>query len=526
MIEYFLAGGALRGAQVLMDAAIWIAFGCFIAAIFRNMLGHDKTRLLFGNSGRYGLLIGWGIGMLLPVCSLGVIPVVRELHRAGVKQGTIIAFGLTAPLFNPLSVLYGLSLSDPIAVIVFSAAAMLIVTGVGAIWGKFVSSDSTEKDDKKAAHVVAGSGIRRSLAVIHGVSTEMVSWSLVFILIGVLLSAAMSVAFEHGTLQGETEPDNIFAPAMMACYVTPVYSTPLLAMSQIGGMFQHGNSIGAAFSLLILGAGMNIGLLFWFASAFGLKRVVIFLCLLFSLTLGLAYAMDKPLYPKGVTPAGHTHAFDVYTHPFHKGQPKLWNLAKGSIAEHYKKSGGAYGLKLLGLLMVVGLVFRIVESRWDLKSWFESQQQTSSRLDVALPAWVIGMVACVGLVTASIFGAYLYYPAPDSVLFDLSATNANCVVAAKTGDWEAVDKLVFYCDDLSRRLEVGVFLRTGTVSDFKRAKARAYRDKLDELRDDIAVGQTSRTKEQAMELLNSYHQMSAAFREYKPKPPRNEEDSR
>ena len=86
--------------------------------------------------------------------------------------------------------------------------------------------------------------------------------------------------------------------------------------------------------------------------------------------------------------------------------------------------------------------------------------------------------------------------------------------------------MVFYCDDLSRRLEVGVFLRTGTVSDFKRAKARAYRDKLDELRDDIAVGQTSRTKEQAMELLNSYHQMSAAFREYKPKPPRNEEDSR
>jgi len=83
VIEYYLAGAALRGTQVVMDAAIWIAFGCFIAAIFRSMLGPEKTRALFGNQSRYGLLIGWGIGMLLPVCSLGVIPVVRELHRSG-----------------------------------------------------------------------------------------------------------------------------------------------------------------------------------------------------------------------------------------------------------------------------------------------------------------------------------------------------------------------------------------------------------------------------------------------------------
>ncbi|MDG1875762.1 MAG: permease [Mariniblastus sp.] len=523
MIEYFLAGGTLRGAQVIMDASIWIAFGCFIAAIFRNMLGPEKTRSLFGNQSRFGLLIGWGIGMLLPVCSLGVIPVVRELHRSGVKQGTIIAFGLTAPLFNPLSILYGLSLSDPIAIVVFSAAAMLVVTGLGMVWGKFVASDTPANlGSSESANAVATSGIRRSLAVIRTASTEMISWSIVFIAIGILASAATSVAFEHGSLQGETEPDNIFAPAFMACYVAPVYSTPLLAMSQIGGMFQHGNSVGAAFSLLILGAGINIGLLCWFGSAFGLRRVAMFFGLLLSLTLTLAYAMDKPLYPKGVSPAGHTHAFDVYTHPFHKGQPHLWDTARDSISEYQEKSGGAYGVRLLGILILIGIAFRVVESRWDLEGWFARQPKAPSKWDIALPAWVIGMVACVGLVVASIFGTYVYYPGPTWLLKDLSAINANCVVAAKTGDWEAVDKWVVYCDDLSRRLEVGVFLRTGTISDFKRAKASAYRDKLDELRDDIAVGQTSRIQEQAIELLQSYQQMSAAFRDVKPRqnPPR------
>ena len=514
MIDYYLAGGAMRGAQVAIDAAIWIAFGCFIAAIFRSMLGPEKTRSLFGNQGRYGLLIGWGIGMLLPVCSLGVIPVVRELHRSGVKQSTIIAFGLTAPLFNPLSILYGLSLSDPLAIIIFSAAAMLVVTGLGVLWGKFLAPDAAENvGTADETNTIATSGIRRSVAVIHSASTELISWSLVLIVIGILGSAATSVVFAHGALQGETEPDKIFAPVFMACYVTPVYSTPLLAMSQIGGMFQHGNSVGAAFSLLILGAGVNVGLLCWFGAAFGIRRVAMFLCLLLSITLVLAYAMDKPLYPKGVTPAGHTHAFDIYTHPFHKGHSGFWKSAALGISEHQEKNG-AHGLKLLGLLAVVGIVFRIVESRWDLKGWLKSQeQQAPSRWDIALPAWVIGMVSCAGLVGVSIFGTYLYYPEPESLLDDLSAINASCVVAARTGDWEGVDKWVTYCDDLSRRLEVGVFLRTGNISEFKRAKASVYRDKLDELRDDIAVGQTSRTNEQAMELLQSYNQMSRAFRE-------------
>ena len=512
MIEYYLTGGALRGAQVFIDASIWIAFGCFIAAIFRNMLGVEKTRKLFGNGSRYGLLIGWGIGMLLPVCSLGVIPVVRELFRAKVKPGTIVAFGLTAPLFNPLSILYGLSLSEPIAIIIFSAAAMLIVTVLGAVWGKFFSPDFEDVDPNESS-TTATSGIRRSLGVLYAASTEMVSWSVVFIAIGVLASAVTSVVFENGALQGETEPDNIFAPAFMACYVTPVYSTPLLAMSQIGSMFQHGNSVGAAFSLLILGAGVNVGLLCWFGSAFGFRRVLIFLGLLLSMTLALAYAMDKPLYPKGVSPEGHTHAFDIYTHPFHFGETGLWDSVQTRIAEYQEKSGG-YGVKFLGILALIGVFFRLIELRWDLKAWFFKHDPNPSSWDIALPSWVIGMVACIGLVGSSIFGAYLYYRTPASMLSDLSAINANCVLAAKTGDWEAVEKWVVYCDDLSRRMEVGVLLRTGSVSEFKRAKARAYREKLDELRDDIVAGQTANVQEQAMDLSNSYLQLSAAFREY------------
>ena len=134
MIEYYLASGGLRLAEVIIYSAVWIVIGCFIAAVFRCMLGESKVRQLFADGTRWGLVTGWLIGMLLPVCSFGVIPIVRELHRSGVNRGTIVAFGLTAPLFNPMSVLYGLTLSDPIAILSFSLCALVIVSVLGYVW--------------------------------------------------------------------------------------------------------------------------------------------------------------------------------------------------------------------------------------------------------------------------------------------------------------------------------------------------------------------------------------------------------
>jgi uncharacterized membrane protein YraQ (UPF0718 family) len=511
VIQYFLSGVFLRSSQIVVDASIWIAFGCFIAAILRNMVGAAKTKSVFGDHSRYGLLIGWAIGMLLPVCSLGVIPVLAELYRVRVKPGTMVAFGLTAPLFNPISVLYGLSLSDPVAILVFAAAAVVIVTSVGAIWGRFVSGGKNLPGKDGPSEQLPATGVRRSMAVLYTASTALVGWSLLYILIGIFASATVAACFPNGSLQGSTEPDDVWAPAFMAIYVTPVYSTPLLAMSQIGGMFQHGNSIGAAFSLLILGAGVNLGVFVWFAVAFGFRRFVVFAGLLFAITLGLAYGLDKPLYPKGVETAGHTHAFDIYTHPYRPADDLLSQAV--ADAREYRLNNGWQAPFLLLMLGIVGLVFQALQSRWDLEAWLHRPvTKTTTNWDIVLPSWVIGLVACGGLVIASIFGTYLYYPEANSLLEDLSAINATCVAAARSGDYEVVESTVPYCDDLSRRLEVGVFLRTGSVSEFKRTKAKIYREKLDNLRDHIVAGQTENVGEMAIDLLRTFQQMGKAFR--------------
>ena len=86
---------------------------------------------------------------------------------------------------------------------------------------------------------------------------------------------------------------------------------------------------------------------------------------------------------------------------------------------------GALGVSVVIGLCAIGLCFRLAERVWDLEAWYQNANAKQSDWDIVLPSWVIGMVACVGLVVASVVGTYLYYPAPDSLLKDLSPINAN-----------------------------------------------------------------------------------------------------
>ena len=120
MAEMMFWGFAVRFVTSLIQASPFILAGFVTAAVLRRFFGYENTRKLFGEGTRSALFRAWLIGMLLPVCSLGAIPVIREMRRAGISGGTILAFAMSGPLFNPLSLLYGLTLSEPIAIISFA----------------------------------------------------------------------------------------------------------------------------------------------------------------------------------------------------------------------------------------------------------------------------------------------------------------------------------------------------------------------------------------------------------------------
>src|ERR1700756_2258319 len=141
MVEGIFWSIVLRTGQIAVDSSMTLLCGFIVAGVMRRMLGAEGTRRLFGGAGWKGLFRAWAVGTLLPVCSLGVIPIAREMRRAGVPSGTILAFVLAAPHINPLSLLYGLTLSEPLVIICFAIGSLVIALTAGVVWGRFLVSE-------------------------------------------------------------------------------------------------------------------------------------------------------------------------------------------------------------------------------------------------------------------------------------------------------------------------------------------------------------------------------------------------
>jgi len=506
MLPTLFYGFAVRFIQSFAQAAPFILTGFFVAAIFRRFIGYEKTRQLFGGSEMSSLFKAWVIGMLLPVCSLGVIPVIVELRRAGIKGGTILAFAMSAPLFNPLSLLYGLTLSEPIAILSFAGCSLVIVTLVGMIWDRlFPDTQQTGIADESVHY-----GIRRMAALGVSAGKEATGRSIALVLCGLAGVGLLGAVIPHASLQHHFNHDQVWAPIKMAALGIPVYATPMLAMSQMGMMFQHANSIGAAFVLLALGAGMNLGLIVWMLKEYGLKRSAVWMSILLVVVVGLGYAVDKPLFPKDVDPANHTHAFDIYGQPFSGGGSfatlgaQSWEKLKRDIMPYEW-----YGVELLALLILAGVIVRLADRNGRLEAWIT--QIPEGELDVVVPPSILGGLTLVGLVIFSVIGSYAYYPSAEDVFEEMHIAKGEALSAGMSGDATHAEYWIDVYQEWTRKLEVGTFIRSGQVSDYQHWKARLVREQLEMLKHSVEEGEQREARAWVAKISRSHNRMETAF---------------
>ena len=89
-----LMGAGYRMLTALLHAAPTILCGLVVAAVLRRLVGAATVRSLLAAGSITSLVRAWLLGMLLPVCSIGAIPVARELSRAGVGGAAVLAFAV------------------------------------------------------------------------------------------------------------------------------------------------------------------------------------------------------------------------------------------------------------------------------------------------------------------------------------------------------------------------------------------------------------------------------------------------
>jgi uncharacterized membrane protein YraQ (UPF0718 family) len=494
-----VAGVLVRTGQALIEATPTVLCGIVVAGILRRMVGAPGVRRAFGAAGWRGVLRGWAFGMLLPVCSLGVIPVAREMRRCGVSDGTVLAFVLAAPLLNPISFLYGLTLSEPLVILVFALGSLVLALLLGELWNyRYPPEPVPEGAPQPGDEPLPAYGVKRLIAVAETTAREATGPVLLYSFVGVIASGLMAALLPFGSLQHSMKYADHTAPLQMAGIALPSFNSPLNGMMKLGLMFDHGNSVGAAFVLFVLGLGVNLGLVAWVCGTFGARRGASWFAVMVLAVVACGYVAQLVL-PAPARLVDHTHAFDDYSNPFTSGS----DVTAGVVWDKIKQKAEVLelaSLPLLGGFVLLGLAFRWVRAKYDLEAWLTRQPEGARKVgkyDVVVPGPVLAVLALLGLVVFSAAGAYIYYPEPAESLKQIHALRADvasAVAGARNASTDRARKRAEAVRELEqldlavRKLMVGTYIRKFALTAEQKEAADELREAIEEVRDELLTG--------------------------------------
>ena len=216
--------------------------------------------------------------------------------------------------------------------------------------------------------------------------------------------------------------------------------------------------------------------------------------LLLTVMLALAYGVDKPLFPKDIEPANHTHAFDIYCQPFSGPLNTSYFEATKLKLQRDINPFEWRPLWMFGLLIFGGVVLKIADRTSKLEQWLEAAppKQISGRGDMIVPGPVLGLLSLAGLVVLSIVGCFSYYPAPDECLEAMTDSRVGALSAALSLDHTETKYWAERYDDW---------------------KARLLREQLEILEHEVEEGERDEVTKLISKISRSHNRLHRAFAE-------------
>ncbi len=262
---------------LLREMAPWLLFGFLVAGLLSFLIPREVVENKLGGRGFGPVFKAALLGIPLPICSCGVIPLGASLRQHGASRGATTSFLLSTPQTGVDSIMVTWSLLGPVFAVFRPLAAL--VTGLAGGMLATLFEEKTDTAPAAECHddcCTTPSGQSRFWGGLrHGLVTlpRDIGGAL---LLGLLIAAVLSLAL----------PDDFFAPylgtgvvailVMMAAgipvYVCATASVPVALM-----LMAKGVSPGAALAFLITGPATNAAAITTVWKFLGRRTTLVFL---------------------------------------------------------------------------------------------------------------------------------------------------------------------------------------------------------------------------------------------------------
>ena len=277
-------------------------FASYLAVAALHAWQIDLGRVLGGGTPLTQALRGTVVGLPMPICSCGVIPLYRNLVLQGVPVAAALAFLVSGPELSVTALFLSTSLLGVELTLARAAAAAALALVVGLLVG-------AKAPVKERARPVVSLGARPTLAqrIRSGVSYglgDMVDATAPWILVGLGLAALLEPRLAPEALASFPPMLQVplFALIGMPIYVCASGSTPLAAV-----LIAKGVSPGAAVAFLLTGPATNLTTFGMLARLHARRTALLFAGLTAVTTTALGWATDLWLFGKTAHVAEHLH---------------------------------------------------------------------------------------------------------------------------------------------------------------------------------------------------------------------------
>lgn len=246
----------------------------FIMGIVNSYFPVDKVRNFLTKRKWYGLdyFLASFFGTITPFCSCSSVPLFIGFVKGGIPLGVTLAFLISSPLVDAVSVAMFIGLFGWKVTIVYVISGIILSMVAGYILGKLNSerlltdwvkqiltmkqaADQHEQEHHQSFKQRLPYILKEAMGIVKGVS--------IYILIGIAIGGAMHGFIPTGFFEEYIKESNPFAVPIAVLMGIPMYSNAAGVLPVIEVLVQKGIPIGTAiaFSMAVVGLSIPEGLL-------------------------------------------------------------------------------------------------------------------------------------------------------------------------------------------------------------------------------------------------------------------------
>lgn len=292
----------LSAFSVLNGASVWLVASFLLAGLLREVLSPEKFQKMLGNKKISSLVKSTVSGMLLPICSCGVIPLGISMYYSGAYLGPTLAFMTSTPMINPIAVVlcYGLLGKEITFIYVITGFVSPILIGIIAniFAGKELKAPGIEEEIEQRVLVREEKSFLEKTKI--GIKWAINDLALVvskYVVLGMMFAAIIFNVVPQEAIQKYLGNPSVISLGGITVMAAVMYVCAVGHIPFIAALIASGAAPGVAITFLMAGAATNLPELMSIYKLIGKRAVIIYSTVVIGISLAVGYITNLVLMP-------------------------------------------------------------------------------------------------------------------------------------------------------------------------------------------------------------------------------------